>query len=1199
MNLKRFFVFFLLLVAGVALVGCTGPQGPKGDKGDPGVQGPQGPQGIQGEKGDDGAQGPTGPKGEEGPKGPKGEPGEDGVEVLFRVNEGWLQQKYADEDDTKWRNVFYFGELAIWAKDYTVEFDALGGTFEGDAVLTDLVYQSEVALPQPTKEGYKFLGWSDGEKVYTDKYVVEKDVKLIATYREAEFNVTFKGEGNLPTAGGYATIQELADEIVALFNSTGKADAVVTEEEKFQGTTHPNVKYVFSDAANLAKYKWMFEFFLEDITAVQAGGQAETVDNTYNEMFELLPKLIAGDTAAINGSYPNGRSCLRQFIHEMINADSTTDEGHASYSYYSSDYKTPEMIAKILEAAGGSLKFKPSDKLPIPTREGFFFEGWYDANGNKVESVQDDCELTAKWIALEEMVFVVTFDLAGGQWAEGYELPATINGNFKPATPVRDGFKFLGWFDETGKQVEVITGDAALTAKWEEVRFTVTYNGNGGIVAKQTILDFGNEMVELFNSPTEADKVLTTYTGFQGSTHPNVKYVFDDAETLAKYKWFLEYTLAEMKATAEAAGKTGEEYYTNTVEMLEKMIAGDTKAISGSYANGRTAFRQFIHLLINKADPKYPGNKAYNFFIPDFADAANQAKFEALLPASEKVSVVVGEGAELLVPTKEGCEFLGWYDADGNKVEEIVADVELTAKWSSPALARVTPDKAAKTVNGGSYITNNESYPDPSFYADGGLKFNYVNQGLLTNKFEAVNFAYVTLTIGALNQNTKQGEDAVPAFTVYGLNANGDTVAKASLDSVIVGENLFVLQGDAIVQVKLIMTDYPFDGEKFCNVNIAGLVVEESKAVTPEQPEQPEQPEEPEQPAEPTYTEVEVTPENYVEKLAAAVEFTAFKFAAGTYAEAVTVSVNNVKFEGPNAGKAGNAADRAEEAVFSANVTVAAAVKGFAFDGFKVTDNFQLFLNDGNEDVAFQNNVTEATKGTNDGIVNVVSGTVKNVKVNYNYSAELANYRFIRSAAIVDGLEVIGNDITGSSNHYDFLNCTDGSILKGKVVFKDNKHVNSAQSFLYVKFVGVLDCTISGNYLEGQASTAIDFREMKEDGAVKFVIEYNEFQYSGLDWGPIRVRAAGYDDNDSLSILVENNKIIETYCTMDDGTARFINNPSYTDGTGKFDKIYTIGKNYYEVDGAAFTALTDANFGGAAASIAEAYAKAEDVPAKK
>lgn len=1186
MNLKRFFVFFLLLVAGVALVGCTGPQGPKGDKGDPGVQGPQGPQGIQGEKGDDGAQGPTGPKGEEGPKGPKGEPGEDGVEVLFRVNEGWLQQKYADEDDTKWRNVFYFGELAIWAKDYTVEFDALGGTFEGDAVLTDLVYQSEVALPQPTKEGYKFLGWSDGEKVYTDKYVVEKDVKLIATYREAEFNVTFKGEGNLPTAGGYATIQELADEIVALFNSTGKADAVVTEEEKFQGTTHPNVKYVFSDAANLAKYKWMFEFFLEDITAVQAGGQAETVDNTYNEMFELLPKLIAGDTAAINGSYPNGRSCLRQFIHEMINADSTTDEGHASYSYYSSDYKTPEMIAKILEAAGGSLKFKPSDKLPIPTREGFFFEGWYDANGNKVESVQDDCELTAKWIALEEMVFVVTFDLAGGQWAEGYELPATINGNFKPATPVRDGFKFLGWFDETGKQVEAITGDAALTAKWEEVRFTVTYNGNGGIVAKQTILDFGKEIVDLFNAPTEADKKLTVYENFVNTTHPNVKYVFDDAETLAKYKWFLEYTLAEMKAIGENAtlGTDHKDAYNNTVEMLEKMIAGDTAAISGSYANGRTALRQFIHRLINKGN-NINENTFYNVYIPDFALAENQAKFEALLPSSEKVTVVVGEGAELLVPTKEGCEFLGWYDADGNKVEEIVADVELTAKWSSPALARVTPDKAAKTVNGGSYITNNESYPDPSFYADGGLKFNYVNQGLLTNKFEAVNFAYVTLTIGALNQNTKQGEDAVPAFTVYGLNANGDTVAKASLDSVIVGENLFVLQGDAIVQVKLIMTDYPFDGEKFCNVNIAGLVVEESKAVTPEQPEQPE---EPEQPAEPTYTEVEVTPENYVEKLAAAVEFTAFKFAAGEYNTAVTVAVNNVKFVGPNAGKAGNAADRAEEAVFAEPVTLAVDVKGFTFDGFKVTSAFQLLLSTGNENVALVNNFIEGTAGAKDGILNAAEGSVKNIKVNYNYAAELANYRFIRMGADCEGLEAIGNDITGTSNHYDFLNAP--GKIGGKVVIKDNKHVNSQQSFLYATHMNPIDCLISGNYVEGQANTAIDFRECNGDGEFKFVIEFNEFQYSGLGWMPIRVRSNNSDENDKVSVLVENNKFIETYVAGD--VPQFVR-----DNAG--NKIYTIGRNYYEVDGAAYTTLSDANFYDTAVSFAEAYAKAEDVPAKK
>ena len=1175
MNLKRFFVFFLLLVAGIALVGCTGEQGPKGEKGDQGVPGAQGPQGDKGEKGDDGAQGAQGPQGVEGPKGDKGEKGDDGVEVQFRMYEGWLQQKYENEDDTKWRNVFYFGELAIWTKDYTIELDLAGGQLDGEAVLEDLVYQSEVALPQPTKQGYVFVGWSDGSKVYTDKYVVSKDVKLVATYKEAEFKVTFKGEGNLPTTGGYDTIQALADEIVALFNGTGKSDASVTEEEKFQGSSHPNVKYVFSDAENLAKYKWLFEFVLEDITAVKESGVAESVDGTYAEMFELLPKLIAGDTTAINGAYPNGRSCLRQFIHKMINADSTTDTGHALYDTYGSDYKTPEMIAKILEASKSPLVFKPSDKLPTPTRDGYYFEGWYDADGNKVESVMGDIELEAKWTPLAEKVFNVTFDLAGANWAEGYELPEVITGAFELPTLEKYGYEFLGWYNEKGEKVEAIVNDGALTAKWAEIVFYVTYDALDGVLKQATLDDFGYEMVDLFNSPTEADKVTTTLTNFCGSTHPNVKYVFDDAAVLAQYKWFLEYTVAEMTKVAEAAGKANDSWVTETLEMLNKMISGDTKAVSGSYPNGRTAFRQFIHKLINKANPDYPGNAAYNYFIPDFSDAAKQAEFEALLPIVSKATVKVGVDAELLVPTKAGSEFLGWYDAEGNLVEEITSDLQLTAKWSSPALARITI--ANKEIKGGTYLTNNEDYPNPSFYADGGLKFNYVNQGLLTNTFDAVDFAYVTLTIGALNQNTKEGKDEVPAFTVYGLNAAGETVAKASLDKVVVGDNLFVLQGDAIVQVKVVMTDYPFDGEKFCNVNIAGVVVEETKA--------PSKPEE-EEPA----VVVEATPETLEAVLASVAEGTVVKLAAGNYATEVTVSVNNITFQGPNAGKAGKATDRAEEAVFSAAVTVAADVKGFTFDGCKVTENFQLLLSTGNEDIALVNNLIEGTNGGKDGIVNAAEGTIKNLKVNYNYSAEYANYRFIRLGADCEGLEAIGNDITGTSNHYDFVNAP--GVISGKVVIADNRHVNSAQSFLYCPHMAAIDCTISGNYCEGQANTIIDFRDVQGDGEFKFVIEYNEFQYAGLGWMPIRVRSNNAGENAKVSVLVENNKFIESNCLGDAGEPQFVR-----DNAGA--KIYTIGKNYYEVDGKAFTELTDANFCNTAVSFAEAYAKAEDVPAKK
>ena len=91
--------------------------------------------------------------------------------------------------------------------------------------------------------------------------------------------------------------------------------------------------------------------------------------------------------------------------------------------------------------------------------------------------------------------------------------------------------------------------------------------------------------------------------------------------------------------------------------------------------------------------------------------------------------------------------------------------------------AIVSYEIANKAIPAGlTYISNNPaSYPNPSFYADGGLKMNFVNIGVQTAAFEAQSKVVVTLTINALNDNTKTdgGKDA---FTVYGLDANGNVV---------------------------------------------------------------------------------------------------------------------------------------------------------------------------------------------------------------------------------------------------------------------------------------------------------------------------------------------------------------------------------------------------------------------------------------
>lgn len=144
------------------------------------------------------------------------------------------------------------------------------------------------------------------------------------------------------------------------------------------------------------------------------------------------------------------------------------------------------------------------------------------------------------------------------------------------------------------------------------------------------IQDFADEMVALFNATDISGKVTTTQNNFCGTTHPNVKGVFANADTLAKYKWFLEFALAEITEASTASELLEDAYYTETKEMLEKMIAGDTTAISGSYANGRTCFRQYIHKLINAENPNAgTGNTAYNKCVVDYA--ANPEKLAAFM----------------------------------------------------------------------------------------------------------------------------------------------------------------------------------------------------------------------------------------------------------------------------------------------------------------------------------------------------------------------------------------------------------------------------------------------------------------------------------------------------------------------------------------------------------------------------------------
>ena len=334
------------------------------------------------------------------------------------------------------------------------------------------------------------------------------------------------------------------------------------------------------------------------------------------------------------------------------------------------------------------------------------------------------------------------------------------------------------------------------------------------------------------------------------------------------------------------------------------------------------------------------------------------------------------------------------------------------------------------------------------------------------------------------------------------------------------------------------------------------------------------------------------------EAVAAASEGTKILVLAGIYDETVTVATNNITLLGPNYNIFAGNTNRNAEAVLSNVITLGANNDGFVLNGFEVTGAFQLSISESASNVSFLYNVINATTADGTIRINQIEGNVvTNMDVSYNYSNNHKAFRFLW-VNVIDGLTLNYNEFTSPTRvAYDFMNVQ--GYIKGKVDIIGNTYSGSNQSFVYALNVGQINATIEGNYIENIGNTAIDFRAMKEDGDNTFDIRFNTFVDAGCGWRPIRIRSAGYDANDSISIMVENNKFIESYVDID-GVATFANDPAN-------NKIYTIGRNYYEVNGEALTGLTVNNFvskddtSGAitvtAISVGEAYATEADCPA--
>lgn len=129
------------------------------------------------------------------------------------------------------------------------------------------------------------------------------------------------------------------------------------------------------------------------------------------------------------------------------------------------------------------------ENLPVPTFEGYKFEGWYTERegGSKKETIEktlNDMTLYAHWTRIKYTIRFDNNDKSGNFT----EIEEEYGSNYRlPTQPSRTGYTFSGWWTDastgdkiTSDQTVDVTEDVTLYAHWTANTYQVSFDSNGG-----------------------------------------------------------------------------------------------------------------------------------------------------------------------------------------------------------------------------------------------------------------------------------------------------------------------------------------------------------------------------------------------------------------------------------------------------------------------------------------------------------------------------------------------------------------------------------------------------------------------------------------------------------------------------------------------------------------------------------------------
>ena len=469
---------------------------------------------------------------------------------------GWV---YANGDAVTFPVTLGLDPISVYAKwtanPIFIEF------YDGESIISggEQNCGEAIAAPEaPTKAGYNFVGWVDAEGNAMPATVPTADAKYYTKYEAANYNVTFKADGEtvrseealfgstiVPpdapskvgnTFKGWAV--EGTTDIVTFDDNTTVPVGGVTYVAIFEVNTYKITYYVDNVIVNVDEYKYgdkVTEYKYTPEAGASFGGWTTTIPetmpandvniygttstNAYTVIFNIngeeytrlsfnYGETVTAPAYTVSEGYSfSGWNLPETMPAENITLDATLTKNSYFVKYYLFEGDT-ETYAEFTVSYG--------DVIPVPDepqKPGYQFQGWDYENLGTATMPAQALNIYAN-MAKEE--YAIEFEGADGtivsDWIGYYG--DVINADQAPEV-TKEGSRFVGW---TVNGVDVtfpytVTGDTTFVPKFTTNGYILTYIVDGAVYSRETY-DFGAALPAAEN-PT---KVGYTFSGWDKET---------------------------------------------------------------------------------------------------------------------------------------------------------------------------------------------------------------------------------------------------------------------------------------------------------------------------------------------------------------------------------------------------------------------------------------------------------------------------------------------------------------------------------------------------------------------------------------------------------------------------------------------------------------------------------------------------------